>query len=216
MSKRERSKKIERWLAITAIASIVVAWFVGASLQTDNIMPAVEAAMPAAGYFENIGDDTFAAYADQTTEMLLGYVTIGEAVGYGGPLLVAVGLDLEGNVVETAVASHVETPSFFKRVMDAEFPAQLIGKSYSDPFRLETDLDGVTGATYTARGLANAVLDGSQQIADQQLAIGRRNAVAAGYCFWHSGSHRSRPLCRWVILPTSASLNIKNRRVGRC
>ena len=121
MSKRDRTKRWERWLAIAAIVAIVIAWFVGASLEASDTMPAIEAAMPEADRFEHVGDDTFAAYANQSDEALIGYVTLGEAIGYGGPILVAVGVDLDGNVVETAVSDHVETPSFFKRVMNGEF-----------------------------------------------------------------------------------------------
>ena len=171
MSKRDRTKRWERWLAIVAIVTIVIAWFVGVSLKASDTMPAIEAAMPAADRFENIGNDTFAAYVNRSEEELIGYVTLAEAIGYGGPLVVAVGVDLEGNVVETAVSNHVETPSYFKRVMDADFTNQLIAKSYSESFRLDEDLDGITGATYTVRALAEATLQGSRQIADQQLAF---------------------------------------------
>lgn len=171
MSKRDRTKRWERWLAIAAIATIVIAWIAGSLLESSDTMPAIEAAMPEADRFEHVNSDTFAAYANQSEETLIGYVTLGEAVGYGGPIVVAVGLDLEGNVVETAVADHVETPSFFKRVMNAGFTEQLMGKTYSDGFQLNEDLDGITGATYTARALAEATLQGTQRIANQQLGF---------------------------------------------
>ncbi|KAA3663743.1 MAG: FMN-binding protein, partial [Chloroflexi bacterium] len=171
MSKRDRTKRWERWLAIAAIATIVIAWIAGSLLESSDTMPAIEAAMPEADRFEHVNSDTFAAYANQSEETLIGYVTLGEAVGYGGPIVVAVGLDLEGNVVETAVADHVETPSFFERVMNAGFTEQLMGKTYSDGFQLNEDLDGITGATYTARALAEATLQGTQRIANQQLGF---------------------------------------------
>ena len=218
MSKRDRTKRWERWLAIAAIVSIVAAWFVGASLEASDTMPAIEAAMPAADRFENIGEDTFAAYANQSEETLIGYVTLGEAVGYGGPIWVAVGVDLDGNVVETAVSNHVETPSFFKRVMDADFTDQLLEKSYSDSFRLDEDLDGVTGATYTARALAEATLQGTQAIAGQQLSfdvptppppdivfgipeITVLALYAVGY-FAHQRKFKYKKQARWAMLIT--------------
>ena len=107
MSKRDRTKRWERWLAVGAMVTIVIAWFVGAALESSDIMPAVEAAWPEADRFEHINGETYAAYATNSPEALVGYVTLGEAVGYGGPLTVAVGLDLDGNVVGTAVADHV-------------------------------------------------------------------------------------------------------------
>ncbi len=218
MSKRDRTKRLERWLAIGAIVTIVIAWFVGVSLETSDIMPAVEAAFPEADRFESINGETFAAYASNSDEALIGYVTIGEAVGYGGPLKVAVGLDLAGNVVGTTVADHVETPSFFNRVNDGGFIDQLLGKPYSDPFQLGEDLDSITGATYTSRGLAEAALQGAQHIASQQLglkvAVPLPPAIqfgipeitvlalfAVGY-FAHRPTFKYKKQARWAMLLT--------------
>ena len=217
MSKRDRTKQWERWLAIAAIVTIVIAWFVGASLAANDTMPAIAAAIPAANRFENVSNNTFAAYAN---DKLIGYVTLGEAVGYGGPMLVAVGMDLEGNVVETAIADHVETPSFFKRVTDAQFTDQLIAKPYNAPFQIGEDLDGITGATYTVHALANATLDGSQHIAGQQLAlpvtappptkivfgipeITVLALYAIGY-FAHQRKFKYKKQVRWAMLITGA------------
>ncbi|KAA3656787.1 MAG: FMN-binding protein [Chloroflexi bacterium] len=218
MNKRDRTKRWERWLAIAAIVSIVVAWFAGASLKASDIMPAIKAAMPEADRLEKLDGDTFAAYAQNSPETLIGYVTLGEAVGYGGPIVVAVGVDLEGNVVETAVSDHVETPSFFKRVMDADFTEQLLGKTYHDAFQLDEDIDGITGATYTSRALAVATLAGSQKVARDQLnlevasppaptiffgipEISVLALYAVGY-FAHQRKFKYKKQARWVMLIT--------------
>jgi hypothetical protein len=218
MSKRERTKRWERWLAVFAIATIVAAWFAGAGLATSDIMPAVEAALPEADRFENIDGDTFAAYANNSDEALIGYVTVGEAVGYGGPMKVAVAVDLEGVVVGTAVADHVETPSFFNRVIDGDFLDQLLGKPYSDPFQLDEDLDSITGATYTASALAAATLEGSQRLASQQLGLEVESPpqpkivfgipeitvlalYGVGY-FAHQRKFKYKKQARWVMLLT--------------
>jgi hypothetical protein len=218
MSKRERTKQWERWLAVGAIVTILIAWFVGASLEASDIMPAIEAAWPEADRFESINGNTYAVYASNSPEALVGYVSLGEAVGYGGPLTVAVGLDLEGNVVGTAVADHVETPSFFKRVIDADFIDQLQGKPYNDPFQLNEDLDNITGATYTSRALAAAALEGTQQIASQQLGLAVETPpppdiifgipeitvlalYAVGY-FAHQRKFKYKKQARWAMLLT--------------
>ena len=54
MSKRDRTQRLERWLAIGAIVTIVIAWIVGAVLESSDIMPAIEAALPEANRFEHI------------------------------------------------------------------------------------------------------------------------------------------------------------------
>ena len=218
MSKRNRARRLDRWLAIGAIVTIVIAWFVGASLDASDIMPAVAAAMPEADRFESINGDSFAAFANNSDEALIGYVTIGEAVGYGGPMKVAVALDLAGNVVGTAVADHVETPSFFDRVIDRGFIDQLLGKPYSDPFQLDEDLDSVTGATYTVRAMAAATVAGAQHIASQQLGLAVKASpppaivfgipeitvlalYAVGY-FAHQRKFKYKKQARWAMLLT--------------
>ncbi|MCA9963779.1 MAG: FMN-binding protein [Anaerolineales bacterium] len=171
MSKRERTRRTERILAIAAFVTLVIAWLVGAALKTNDLMPAIEAAWPEADRFEQISGEMYAAYQNNSDETLLGYVTIGEAVGYGGPIQLAVAVDLDGVVVGTVVADHVETPSFFDKMTESGFLEQLLGKSFSEPFQIYDDVDGVSGATYTARGLAEATLQGSRLIADEQLGL---------------------------------------------
>ena len=62
-----------------------------------------------------------------------------------------------------AVAAHKETPSWMDRILNSEFVESLVGKKYSDPFILEQDVDGITGATYTSRAIMEAVMKGSHK-----------------------------------------------------
>jgi hypothetical protein len=56
------------------------------------------------------------------------------------------------------------------RVTDNEFVDSLIGKLYSDPFEVSNDVDGITGATYSTRAIAQAVMEGSH-VAAAQLGL---------------------------------------------
>ena len=165
---RDRIKKVERILAITAIVSLVMAWFVGFSINKIDYEPALQAAAPDAERFEEVTGDTWAAYQG---DGLLGYVAVGEADGYGGPMQVATFVDMEGVVMGTAVVSHKETPSFFDRVIKAGFNDQFEEKPVTDGFVLGKDVHGVTGATYTALGLAEATKLAAQTVAGEQLGM---------------------------------------------
>ncbi|MFW5943169.1 MAG: FMN-binding protein [bacterium] len=168
MSRRQRTKRIERIVAVLAIVSLVVAWFVGLALNRTDVTPLLSEALPAAEEFEPLGDEMYAAYNGHEP---IGYVALGEAEGYGGPISVAVAVNLEGQVLGTSVVEHRETPSFFRRVVNDEFMEAFTEKAYDEPFRLGQDLDGVTGATYTARALAEATSQGAQKVAGQQLGM---------------------------------------------
>jgi len=165
---RERTKKIERYLAIAAIVSLVIAWFVGYSSNKVDYEPALQAAATDADRFEEVTGDTWAAYQGDT---LLGYVAVGEADGYGGPMQVATFVNEEGLVMGTAVVSHKETPSFINRVVEAGFGDQFEEKPVTDNFIVDDDVHGVTGATYTAVGLTNATKLAAQTVAGEQLGM---------------------------------------------
>ena len=164
----DRTKKIERILAIAAIVSLVIAWFVGYSINKVDFKPALQAAAPDADRFEEVTDDTWAAYQGDD---LLGYVAVGEADGYGGPMQVATFVNADGLVMGTAVIAHKETPSFIDRVVKAGFSDQFEEKPVSDNFVVGNDIHGVTGATYTAVGLTNATKLAAQTVAGEQLGM---------------------------------------------
>lgn len=168
MSSRKRTKRIENILAAGAIVSLVIAWFIGFALNQTDVTPFLQEALPAAERFEPAGDEMYAAYSG---DELLGYVALGEANGYGGPIQVAVATGLEGQVLGMAVVEHKETPSFFARVAGDDLMEKLTGKQYDDSFRLGGELDAVTGATITSRALVEATGMATRRVAGQQLDL---------------------------------------------
>jgi electron transport complex protein RnfG len=83
-----------------------------------------------------------------------------EGKGYGGPMLVMVGIDSRGKVLQVLLLSHKETLGLWTKQDDEEFRAQFRGKK--GPFILkredsEGNLDGVTSATVTCRAIIAAV-----------------------------------------------------------
>ncbi len=156
---------MERILAVCALALIGLVWVLGAIRAEASLLDSVQQAMPQASRFERLNSGVYSAWTDRSEPELLGYVAIGTANGYGGPLEVAVATDLDGNIVGLHVANHKETPGWFDRVMKQDFLESLTGKSYTDRFELGDDVDSVTGATYTSRALAEAVMEGNRAAA---------------------------------------------------
>lgn len=169
--RKSRTRQWERWLGITAIVTIVIAWFIGYMQANANVESFLQEALPQATRIEKITGDTYAAYAANSPEELIGYITTGESNGYGGPMKVAVATDLEGTVLGLSVVEQRETPSWFSRVFSSDYAKKLFGKSYADAFELGSDVDGVTGATYTSRAIADAVRNGSRHIAGETLGF---------------------------------------------
>ncbi|MCK5470991.1 MAG: FMN-binding protein, partial [Cyclobacteriaceae bacterium] len=98
--------------------------------------------------------------------LVLGYISVGEASGYGGPLSVVLAMDTAGNTSSLAVVDHRETPTFFDKTIKSGILKNLVKTKAYDPIKMDEDIDGLSGATYTAR----ALIQSSQQAAHQ---IGR-------------------------------------------
>jgi hypothetical protein len=165
LSRRAKRQRRERIFALLALILIVAFWIVGSIRAESGLLPAVQQAMPDADHVVREQNGLYSAWAKSSPDSLLGYVALGEADGYGGPFTMAVAVNLSGEVVGTAIADHKETPAWMDRVMKSDLLESLPGKTYSDPFVVDEDLDSVTGATASAKAIAEAVLTGSQAVA---------------------------------------------------
>lgn len=77
-------------------------------------------------------------------------------IGYGGPVLVELGLDANGAIASVVVGRvrFAETEGVGGKVREQAFTAQFTGKT--PPLRPE-DIDGVSGATISTRAVVDAV-----------------------------------------------------------
>jgi uncharacterized protein with FMN-binding domain len=164
-------QQIDRILAIVALVAIIVAWFIGDSRKEVELTPFLQQALPEAGRLEQVDGGYYAAWKEQPNKELMGYLAVGTAHGYGGALKMVVAVSPGGKILATVIADHKETTSFFQRVMKSDLLKSMIGKKHSDPFILEQDVDGVSGATYTSRALADAVRRGSRGITKDVLGL---------------------------------------------
>ncbi|WP_242831443.1 FMN-binding protein [Dehalobacter sp. UNSWDHB] len=114
-----------------------------------------------AGYKNTNGQDT-----------LQGYVVFGQGNGYGGPVSVLTATDPNGNILKVRVVGYAtETPSYIHSVLSGDFLKQFTGKSVDEPLEIGQDIDKVTSATLSSRGIANAVRQASHGLGKNQLAL---------------------------------------------
>jgi uncharacterized protein with FMN-binding domain len=134
-----------------------------------DLDPFFELAYPEAAQIVKISDELHRAEASDGS--VLGFVSVGIASGYGGPLSLAVAVDPMGEVSSVSVVRHRETPSFFGRVMRTKFLERLVGRTYRDEIVLGEDVDGISGATYTALGLTQSVHRAVRAVAQGPLDL---------------------------------------------
>jgi len=80
--------------------------------------------------------------------------------GFGDPIHILVGVDLDGTVVGMAIADHHETPAYAESLREPWFAQQFVGRRVGDAFQIGQDLNGISGATITSRAVARDVREG--------------------------------------------------------
>ncbi len=105
--------------------------------------------------------------------------------GFAGDIGVMVGVKIETDeLLGIGVTTHAETPGLGSRAKDdPSFGAQFKGLSIKEPVKIKTDggqIDAVSGATITSRGVCQGVTDSSgfysrlkPQIIEQAKAFAR-------------------------------------------
>jgi uncharacterized protein with FMN-binding domain len=168
-NKRTSDKKWERILGLVALVLVAAAWFVGTFKGEMDIAPKLHEAIPGSSRIEPVGDGVYKVFTEKDREMLAGFIAVASGHGFGGRMTVAVASGLAGNINNLVVVNHRETAPFMRRVLAKDYLESLQGKNHIECFTIGEDVDGVAGATYTSRALADAARRGVRKIASQIL-----------------------------------------------
>ena len=77
----------------------------------------------------------------------------GKGKGFHGPIGVMVGVSKQGKLLDIGITSHSETPGVGSRVTNPSFTNRFKGL----PARPGVTVDGISGATYSSKGVMSAV-----------------------------------------------------------
>lgn len=154
-NKRIAPKKRNRWLVAATLGLIVAAWLVGFWTSGIDAAPLALSVLPGAEKVEKRGSIYAGLSADGSR--VVGYAATGEAPGYAGPIIMLVGIDPQGVIIGTRVVQQRETPGFFRLVQGNGLFDRFLHKPVTDPLQLGQDIDAVSGATFSAEGVAQAI-----------------------------------------------------------
>lgn len=109
--------------------------------------------------------------AIDSTQNVVGIVFRVFPQGYGGPIPLMVGLDMEGKITGIRIASAAEglkeTPGLGVKIIEPDFREQFIGKTF-DNVLLKRDggeIDAITAATISSRAVCNGIKQGIEKFA---------------------------------------------------
>ncbi len=84
-----------------------------------------------------------------------GWLVVDEVVGKHEMIKYAVGINADGSVKQIEVMDYVE--SYGYEVADNKWRQQFVGKTSTDPIKLKKDIDGISGATLSAKHISDGV-----------------------------------------------------------
>jgi len=142
----------------------VWAWKKGAERPELDLYPFLKHAWPGAEY-ASLPGGTFEVKREGRT---IGYAATGTASGYSGPLTLAVGASPEGRIRSLAILEYRDTPDLMRGA--TKLLGSLLDTSPADGFDVGRDVDAVTGATFSSRGLALAAREAALAVAERGAA----------------------------------------------
>lgn len=111
-----------------------------------------------------------------SSNAIVGYVFKSRPTGFGGPMEVVTGINLNSEVTGLRVGSHQETPGLGAKGTDVAYYEQYAGKSAAEMIGVSktaasgNDIQAITGATITSDAItvgANASIDAFHMIIEQ-------------------------------------------------
>jgi uncharacterized protein with FMN-binding domain len=171
---REVSRRAGPGFLALVVASWAWAAHRGAERPQPDLYPFLKRAWPGADYAPLRGG----SFEVSRTGRRLGWAAAGTASGYATPLTVAVGTGADGRIRAVALLEYGDTPALMRNARP--FLHSLLGKRASDAFEVGRDVDAVTGATFSSRGLALAAAQATRALDEGGAA---RSPARAGVAF---------------------------------
>jgi transcriptional regulator of nitric oxide reductase len=162
--------------AITTVVLGATIVITAGAQSTDVLQARLKALFPTATAFSPKGGEPphFNAYAGPGTQNVVGYAFWTTEVsplerGYGGPIVMLLGIDVTGHLTGVIVTEHHEPYGDFSIDRPA-FAAQFKGKDVRDPFKLGSDVDAVSRASITMSSAVRAIRNSARRVARELIA----------------------------------------------
>ena len=169
--------RILNWLILAALVAVVaVCIFNKENDEADESLPSIELSeihdlFPDAQQLQLLDTSYFAvknAENETVGSVLLSSPYSDGIKGYAGPTPLLIALDKEGKIMQVRILANRETPGFLKSVTNAGFFESWNGLTVDEA--LQKNVDAVSGATYSSRGIQNSL--------KARLAVVSRQSVA--------------------------------------
>ena len=163
-------KSLTVGLRYVAYGALVVAFVVGMTSEGKDYEGMVRARFKGQK-LTKVKDDPVVFQLGEKGDGPGNWVLIQEGLGYGGPFVIGIRIMEDGKIHEIMPLEHKETPAFAKKIEDAKYRDQFVGKPVSDDFIVDVDIDAVSGATITTMAATEAVRGGAHLAAVEKFKL---------------------------------------------
>ncbi len=178
-------KRIPAWLVLVVIAIVAGGLLVLINSFTDaKALDQAKAAQktsllkvfPEAKGFTELplteGAEVARCYAAAADNKTIGHVAEITVTGYGGPIDISVGVDMEGNLTGVSVGGEKfnETPGLGENVLYPAFTNQFAG--LAAPVALNEGVNVITGATISSSAVVSGVNKAAAYVIEEVLGLG--------------------------------------------
>ncbi len=116
------------------------------------------------------GDTSFSYLEGQDASgNVVGYIFTNQTPGYGGPVIVMMGIDMEGKIGGVVPLDLKESPGYGMNAQEPAFLDQFAGRTgeigYNKTQASDTEVLAISGATVSTAAFVNSVNQGMQQFA---------------------------------------------------
>jgi hypothetical protein len=164
---RQTPKGSSLYRYLLVIAAISAGLWVGRSRSGPDLLPHIHSIFPHASTIDS--SNTIHTARTENGE-ILGWAAEGSASGFGGPLVVVVGIETSGQMAGASVVQHKETPMFFQLAKAPAYFRSLEDRGF-ETIDFENGIDAVTGATLTTNALASGVKNAVSTIAADRFDV---------------------------------------------
>lgn len=113
--------------------------------------------LPDADQFEEVSAEGVTYYIGTKAGKAAGAIMVSAGNGYGGPVNVLVSIAMSGQIRAVRLNGHRETVGIGDKVENPQFLGQFVNKTPADKVTIGQDVNAVSGATITSRGVAAGV-----------------------------------------------------------
>ncbi|GLO63513.1 hypothetical protein MACH09_40210 [Vibrio sp. MACH09] len=148
-SKKKKTKTAEKVSAIVSILILITAWWFGGVKLSENQLATLNSLTGENQTLVKVEENLYQVLENDVSVSWLG---IGQGIGYGGEIEVAVRIDNQGEINQISILSIKDTSSYITKVIEHGFVDKFFSFSANEP----ADVDAVSGATISSTGMLNA------------------------------------------------------------